>query len=42
MVEVNYEDEVEVECPKCKHKFTTVVNGTVEYDPEPTYNEGRD
>lgn len=30
--------EIDVECPKCKHKFT--VEDEVDVDVEPTCNEG--
>lgn len=30
---MEFDTEVEVECPKCNHKFTA--NVTVNYEPEP-------
>ncbi len=36
---MNYEDSVEVICPRCKHKWVEHIEGEFE-PPEPSMNEG--
>ena len=38
MIILDIEQDVEIECPHCKHKWIERVY--IDYEPEPYYNEG--